>query len=620
MRLWNESSHPLDHVTAGLKLPEGWSADPLEPVSETGGRPVLELGFRVAVPEAAALSAPYWLREPRTAYRYAWPVDGQLGQPFGEPLVSAVCEIQIRAESLTVSAPAVHRESFGGGYRELPLEVLPPVMLEPKEEREFVVHTDRDLRLSLHVTARCARRDGAVGTLEVAAPEGWRVGRAEQEVAFARQGESRSLPIEVHVPGTAEPGIHEIRYLMRFGGRSHGVILRPVRQLAPGLPGPVNEANCVAEVFRATPATVSVHLVDARFERDQRYAYVPGMEEDTARVLTRLGLNVSVLTEEQLTYDDLDAFDVIAVGPHAYLLRPHVRRNGARLLEYVERGGTLIVQLQGYDYQRGGFAPYPIRYHQPHDRVTLPDGPVIALEPDHPILNIPNRIEPADFEGWLHDRGLYFFGEWDDRYTSVIASNDPGEDIQAGGLLVASLGRGTYVYTGYSFFRQIPAGVPGAMRLFANILALPEARIRERAELIRAVPLFSFMDDEQRRDAARQLSERHVRDGEYLCRQGEPGSELYVVMDGNLEVIQEAECDLRGVYGPGAVVGEVAILADTPRSASLRARGDVKLLAMSGSSFREMLHSHPDLTDRILEIVSRRLWEREQAPMPSASD
>jgi LmbE family N-acetylglucosaminyl deacetylase len=624
VRLWNESSHPLDQVTADLKLPEGWSADRLEPVSEPGGGPVLELGFRLTVPDTAALSSPYWLREPRAAYRYAWPGDGSLGQPVDEPQVSAVCEVQIGAERLTVSAPAVHRESFGGGYRELPLEVLPPVMLEPQEEREFVSHAAGDLllseRLSLHVTARCARRDGAVGTLEVTAPTGWRVAAPEQEVAFGRQGESRSLPVEVHVPATAEPGNHEISYRMSVGARSDSVVLRPVRQLAPGLPGPANEANCVAEVFMTAPATVAVHLVDARFERDQRYGYVPGMEEDTARVLARLGLNVSVLTEEQLTFDDLDAFDVIAVGPHAYLLRPHVRRNGARLLEYVERGGTLIVQLQGYDYQAGSFAPYPFSYHQPHDRVTLPDAPVIALEPDHPILNLPNRIEPADFEGWVHDRGLYFFGDWDDRYTSVIASNDPGEDPKAGGLLVAGHGRGTYVYTGYSFFRQIPAGVPGALRLSANLLALPEARIRERAELVRAVPLFSFMDDEQLRDAARQLSERHVRDGEYLCRQGEPGTELYVVMDGNLEVIQEAECDLRGLCGPGAVLGEVAILADTPRSASLRARGDVKLLAMSGSSFREMLHSHPDLTDRILEIVSRRLLERERAGMPSGSD
>jgi LmbE family N-acetylglucosaminyl deacetylase len=624
MRLWNESSHPLDRVTAELKLPEGWSADRLESVSEGGDGSVLGLGFRLTVPDAAALSSPYWLREPRAAYRYAWPVDGPLGQPVDEPQVSAVCEVQIGAERLTVSAPAVRRESFGGGYRELPLEVLPPVMLEPQEEREFLPHQAGDLllseRLSLHVTARCARRDGAVGTLEVTAPTGWRVAAPEQEVAFARQGESRSLPVEVHVPATAEPGNYEISYRMSVGTRSDSVVLRPIRQLAPGLPGPANEANCVAEVFMTAPATVSVHLVDARFVRDQRCAYVPGMEEGIASVLARLGLDVSVLTEERLSFDDLDAFDVIVVGPHAYLLRPHVRRNAARLLEYVERGGTLIVQLQGYDYQADGLAPYPFRYHQPHDRVTLPDAAVTMLEPDHPILNVPNRIGPADFEGWRHDRGLYFFGDWADRYTSVIASNDPGEDAKAGGLLVAGHGRGTYVYTGYSFFRQIPAGVPGALRLFANLLALPEARIRERAELVRAVPLFSFMDDEQRRDAARQLSERHVRDGEYLCRQGEPGSELYVVMDGNLEVIQEEECDLRGLHGPGAVLGEVAILAATPRSASLRARGDVKLLAMTGSSFRELLHAHPNLTDRILEILARRLLEREQAGMPSGSD
>jgi LmbE family N-acetylglucosaminyl deacetylase len=618
VRLWNESSFPLDAATAGLKLPDGWSADPVG--RGPGSGPVLDLGFRLSVPDAATVSSPYWLREPRDAYRYAWPADGSLGRPFDGPLVSAVCEVGIGAERVTLSAPAAHRESFGGGYRELPLAVLPAVMLEPQEERALLPQPEREARLALRVTARCARRDGAVGTLAVTAPEGWRVDPPTQHVAFARLGESRSLPVEIHVPAAADPGAYEIRFQMSVGARSHGVVLRPIRQLAPGLPGPVNEGNCVAEVFMAAPATVAVHLVDARFVPDQCYGYVPGMDEGTARVLARLGVDVTVLTEEQLTFGDLDAFDVIIVGPHAYVLRPHVRRNATRLLEYVERGGTLLVQAQGYQYQADGLAPYPFSYHQPLDRITLPNAPVTALEPDHPILNLPNTIGQADFEGWLNDRGLYFFGDWDSRYTSVLAANDPGEEPKAGGLLVAGHGRGTYVYTGYSFFRQIPAGVPGALRLFANLLALPEALIGERAELLRAVPLFSFMDDAQRRDAARQLSERHVRGGEYLCRQGEPGSELYLVTDGNIDVIQEAECDLRGVHGPGTVLGEVAILADTPRSASLRARGDVTVLAMSGSSFREMLHSHPDLIDRILEIVARRLLERQHAAKPSGSD
>jgi hypothetical protein len=548
-----------------------------------------------------------------------WPDDGPLGQAFDAPLVSAGCDVEIGPHRLALFAPAVFRESFGGGYREMPLEVLPPIVLEPKAQREFVAHRESS-RVDLRVTARCMRRGGAKGTLTVGVPKSWAVEPAEAAVAFAREGESRSLRVEVGVPATAEPGPHELRYTMTCGSRRDDVVLRPVRQLAPGLPGPANEANCVAEALMAAPAAVSMHLVDARFADRQRYAYVPGMEEDVVRVLSGLGLDVTVLAEEELAFGDLDAFEAIVVGPHAYVLRPHVRRNAARLLEYAERGGTLIVQLQGYGYQEDGLAPYPFEYRQPHDRVTLPDAPVTVLDADHPILHVPNEIGGRDFEGWVHDRGLYFFGEWDHRYAAVLASSDPGEEPKAGGMLVAGHGRGTYVYAGYSFFRQVPAGVPGALRLFANLLGLPEARTRERVERIRGVPFFSLMDEAKLRRAARELSERRLGHDEYLCREGEPGGELYMVLDGELEVLQGAECDLIGRHGPGAVLGELAILADTPRSASLRASGAVRLLTMGGASFRALLHEDPGLMDQVLELVALRLLESEQRRLGSASD
>ncbi|MGH2684320.1 MAG: cyclic nucleotide-binding domain-containing protein, partial [Actinomycetota bacterium] len=312
---------------------------------------------------------------------------------------------------------------------------------------------------------------------------------------------------------------------------------------------------------------------------------------------------------EELAYTDLDAYDDVVVGPNAYLI-DDVRRNAARLLEYVERGGTLIVQYQGYGYQGNHLAPYPFRYRQPHDRITFSDAPVTMLDPGHPILSAPNRIGPEDFEGWVHDRGLYFFGEWDRRYEPLLESADPGQDPQRGGLLVAGYGRGTYVYAAYSFFRQVPEGVPGAVRLFANLLGLADARITERMERARRIPLLSLLDASQLYEVARLMSERWLDPGGILCREGDRGSELYLILEGDIEVIKGHDRVVH-VAQKGEVVGELAVLTDLPRSATLRAASDVKILEMRGSHFRGYLRQHKDLAERVTAMLAQRLASSE---------
>jgi hypothetical protein len=148
-----------------------------------------------------------------------------------------------------------------------------------------------------------------------------------------------------------------------------------------------------------------------------------------------------------------------------------VAANG-RLLDYARAGGLVIVQYQQYPFVSGGFAPYRLSIARPHDRVTDETAPMTPLEPSHPVFHVPNDIGPADWQGWVQERGLYFAHDWDSSYTALLEAHDPRESPLSGGLLVASLGKGTYVYTGLSFFRQLPAGVPGAYRLFANLLAL----------------------------------------------------------------------------------------------------------------------------------------------------
>jgi hypothetical protein len=211
-------------------------------------------------------------------------------------------------------------------------------------------------------------------------------------------------------------------------------------------------------------------MIKAQYRKGRRYAYIQGAKEEMLETLISLGLDFNPLSAAEIAHGQLDLYDAIVLGPNAYLLRSEVRDNAYRLLEFVKDGGTLIVQYHGFGYQRGNLAPYPFKYSTPHDRVTNERAPVTILRPDDPLFHVPNTISTADFDGWVHDRGLYFFGTWDERYTSLLSSSDPVEAQKMGGLMRCSYGKGLYLYVGYSLFRQVPAGVPGALRLLFNIL------------------------------------------------------------------------------------------------------------------------------------------------------
>ena len=599
-----------------LNLPAGWTSERLEVTggeeSRGGSLSGITAVFVVTLPEAATLSSPYWIREPRGPYRYNWPEAPPPGLPFDPPPISATCDVRLGDRELSVTRPAVHRKASAGGFREVVPEVVPPVSLQLREDRKILPSRDQPERIELELAARSMQHD-ARGTLVVEAPDDWDVHPPEVDLGFERFGDVRTVRYEVNIPAGAKPGTYALSFRVASGSRDFGVVLRPVWRRPAGHTGSVDEASSTAAAFIMAPARISLHLVEAQFVSRLRSAYIRGADEDIHTSLEPFGLAMTVLNPEDLAYADLQAFDAIVVGPNAYVMRDEVRRSAGRLLEYVDGGGTLIVQYQAYDYQRPGLAPYPFRFRQPHDRVTFPDAPVTVLEPDHAILSFPNRITAEDFDGWVHDRGLYFFGEWDKRYVPLLESGDPGEEPLRGGLLVASYGRGTYVYAAYSFFRQIPEGVSGSIRLFANLLGLAEARILERADRVRHLPLFSSMTEPQLYEVARLMSERWLDAGTYLCRQGDRGRELFMILDGEVEILKEdgGREKVVSVAGAGEVVGELSVLTDLPRSATLRAREDVKILVMAGVHFREFLRQHVDLAERMTSLLARRLASSE---------
>jgi hypothetical protein len=204
--------------------------------------------------------------------------------------------------------------------------------------------------------------------------------------------------------------------------------------------------------------------------RAKHIGYVQGAGDLIPDALRQLDCEVTLLSSEDLRASDLSRFDAIVTGVRAYLVRSDLRANRHRLLEYVRNGGTLVVQ---YNTRQNDdpfeLAPYPFQVGR--ERVSVEDAPVRVLQPDHPLLRAPNKITAADFDGWVQERGLYFASSWDKRFEAPLASADPGEKPHAGGLLYARVGKGVYIFTAFSWFRQLPAGVPGAYRIFANLLS-----------------------------------------------------------------------------------------------------------------------------------------------------
>jgi hypothetical protein len=211
-------------------------------------------------------------------------------------------------------------------------------------------------------------------------------------------------------------------------------------------------------------------LVRADVKRvGSRLGYVMGSGDEVPSALEQMGYEVTLLSDDDIESTPLASYDAIVMGIRAYNTRPRLRAMQDHLLDYVSNGGTLVVQYNTVeDALRDKLGPYPFTISR--DRVTVENSPVRFSSTEHPLLSAPNRIGPVDFEGWVQERGLYFANPWDPKFEAPLSMNDPGEPPSGGSLLVARYGKGTYIYTGISWFRQLPAGVPGAYRLFANLV------------------------------------------------------------------------------------------------------------------------------------------------------
>jgi len=479
--VWNAGAAGVTIGAVAVTAPAGWPIREIQPLAAQGSLVspggVAGRRFAVTVAPDAPRSQPYFLRRPLAGASYDWtgvPPDWR-GSPFEPPSLEATFRLTIAGVPVTLRRAVVYRyRDQGIGEIRRPIFVTRPfdVAVTPDV---VVWPVDGPAGGARHftVTVTNRARGPAATQVVIAPPPGWTVVPPPPEsLSFQREDEAKSLTVSVAPPPQgARPGVYELRAAAvtgRAGGaggaggagaRSEGALT--VIDYPHIRPRPV-----------AHPSTAELRAAAISLPARTRVGYVRGASDRVPEALQAVGVPVELLGPDTLARGDLSRYDAIVIGSRAYEIDPALVSSNGRLLDYVRAGGLVIVQYQQYPFVSGSFAPYRLSIARPHDRVTDETAAVTALDPASPVLHVPNEIGPADWEGWVQERGLYFAHDWDPAYATPLEMHDPGEPPLSGGLLVASLGKGTYVYTGLSFFRQLPAGVPGAYRLFANLLAL----------------------------------------------------------------------------------------------------------------------------------------------------
>ena len=463
--VWNAgaSGARLDDVQ--LVAPAGWAIERLDqPSGPIAGGGVATRRFVVTVPADAERSQPYFLRRPPLGALYDWsavPPDVR-GLPFEPPLLELAVRATIAGASVTFTREVSYRyrdEADGEVRRPLVVDCAFDVALTPG----LVVWPSAGpasgpRRFTVTVTNRT--RGTAVAELTLTPPRGW-AALPRDTLVFAHEDESKSATVTLALPASVQPGV----VLLRAGaGRASG---RRCQDASRVIDYPHIRPRPVVH-----PSAVEIHVVQIALPALARVGYVRGAADRVPEALAAVGVPVELLDADSLARGSLARYDAIVIGSRAYETDPALVANNGRILEYARGGGLVIVQYQQYPFIQGGFAPYPLTLARPHDRVTDEAAPVTLLDPGAPVFHVPNEIGPADWQGWVQERGLYFAHDWDPAYAPLLEMHDPGDPPLQGGLLVSHVGRGTYVYTALAFFREIPAGVTGAYRLFANLLAL----------------------------------------------------------------------------------------------------------------------------------------------------
>ena len=461
----NGSKLPLviDHIK--LEVPAGWNT-----ISGKARPETIKAGedehadFLLRVPKDTKYTRPYWHRDnPETEAVNHVDDEKYATLPFPPPALRARVEYVVKGSgeagtrngiNTVVVTPFV---DDGGKQRARPLAIVPAfsVMLEPGTQ-VISTHNGSSSTVVVGITSNLTRDKHGVLRLEL--PQGWRSEPAQLPVDFKKRGEKEDFQFKIFTSGLQE-GRATVRAVLESEGEkySEGYTLVTREDLG--------------SFYYYQPARQRVSIVDVQAPHDLKVGYVMGAGDDISAVLQQVGMDVTMIPAEKIASEDLSKFGTIVLGIRAYDTQKDVVANNKKLLDFVSAGGTLVVQYDTGvgDFNKGKFTPYSAELSRA--RVSVEEATVDILAPNDSVFHYPNTITAKDFDGWVQERGLYFMDKWDDHFTPLLSCHDPGEEPQKGGLLRAQYGKGTYIYAAYAFFRQLPAGVPGAVRLYVNLLS-----------------------------------------------------------------------------------------------------------------------------------------------------
>jgi hypothetical protein len=438
----------------------------------------VNIEFSRPVPANQPYTQPYWLAKQPTNDVYQ--IDDQLliGLPDSPPAAQVRVHLTVDGAGIELVRPVHHRYADRAqGERVRPAVIVPAVAVNlPTPVTLFPDASPRKVQVS--VQANVANPEGDV---HLALPAGWKAEPATQAFHLAHSGEQEVVTFIVTPP--AGETTASLKAVAKVGGReiANGMQVIDYPHIPPQTLFPSADLKAVRSNIKIAA---------------KKIGYIMGPGDTVPDALRQFGLDVTLLTQNDLEQGDLSRFDAIVAGVRSYNVRGDLRANHARLMEYVKNGGTYVVQYQTGDGPdpnaprnpnqpnpaqlmgqinapvTSNLGPYPFTVPFGNKyRITVEEAPVKLTEPDSPLMQYPNHINPKDFEGWVQERGVYFAAKWDPRYRTVFSSNDPGEESLAGGELWTRYGKGVYIFTAMSWFRQLPAGVPGAWRLFANMLS-----------------------------------------------------------------------------------------------------------------------------------------------------
>lgn len=464
----NRSAVSVTAPAIALAAPDGWTvtSQGATPARAAANEPIA-LSFAVTAPAAARLTRPYFARASIQEPRYTVSDSAAMHQPFGEAALSAIARYHVDGVPIDQRVPVTRLEPnlpYGAVTRTLDVVPAIAVTLNPGHAAVPLGASGKTIRLRAEVINN---RDGAGdGMLSLRLPAGWTASPAAHRFQFARTGERASYTFAVSAP-SVEARTYTIDAVATAAGRDYREGYDVIRH------------RDLETRYLYRPASASVTGIDVTIPPGLKVGYVMGVGDALPAAIEQLGAEVQLLGAQDLAAADLGTFNAIVTGTRAYAVREDLRTYNSRLLDYVKAGGNLIVLYNTPpEFAPSRYAPFPGELPRTAEEVSEEDSPVEILTPDAVVLNAPNRITKADFEGWVEQRGSKFWSTWDRAYTPMLATWDQGQPPQKGGWLHARYGKGHYTYFAYALHRQLPYGVSGAYRLLANLLSLHEAAAR----------------------------------------------------------------------------------------------------------------------------------------------